>query len=169
MTRATLCRYEPPKAPGYPVGAGYVIVLGLVLLVAAIYVSLEFEPVMRRIKWSIVSGIMMVATFLYVIYRWSRDPNNTLRPWDMLLDPVTNKLSLWRFLFLTSFGEASWVLGQWQIVGVPKDADKIIYLIGTVIMGLLVKVMNGEWVDAKAGRDLTIAPTPPAPVPEVKP
>lgn len=159
MTRP-VCRYEIPKPPARVPSATVAFTAGTALLAIALYVAIEFEHQVSKVNWSIVTGIMAFGTFMYVFYLWASDPTNTVRPWDMVLDPVTNRLSLWRTLITVTFIEATWVLAQWQIVGVPKDADKIIYLIGTVMVGLLAKVANGEWTDVKAGRDPTMAAPP---------
>jgi len=160
----TECRYEP-RTPRYR--ATTMLAGGLVVLLAAIYLSVEFDAQVRRVNWAIVTGVCGGAFFFYMFYRGASDPKNTIEPWDMILDPVTRRISLWRVLILVAFALGVWTMGQWVITGdVPPDADKILYLYGTILGSLVAKVASGEWADVKANRQPVPAGSAPPPAPD---
>jgi len=165
----SVCRYEP-RTPRYE--ATKLVVLGLVVLAGAIYLSLEFETQVRRVNWGIVTGVCGAAFMVHLFWRWASSSDN-IEPLDMILDPVTRRVSLWRVLIVVAFAMGVWTMGQWVITGaVPADADKILFLYGTILGSLVAKVASGEWADVRAGRQPAPAgcpPTVPDPTPPTLP
>lgn len=157
-----VCRYQPPRRHG----AMTFLAAGLLVLAAAIYVSVAFEAQVRRVNWGIVTGVCGAAFLFYLFWRWANNSESNVEPLDMILDPVTRRLSLWRVLIVLAFAIGVWTMGQWVISGeVPADADKILWLYGTILTSLVAKVASGEWADAKANRQpvpVGYAPPPPA-------
>lgn len=142
------------------------VLIGLAVLALSIFVSVKFEDQVQRVNWAIVTGVCGFTFMVYLFWRWASDPESTLEPLDMILDPVTRRVSLWRVLICVAFAIGVWTMGQWVITGdVPADADKILYLYVTILGSLVAKVASGEWADVKANRQPIPAPDTPAPGP----
>ena len=151
------CNQRPPKRRT----AALLAIVGILVLAVAIYISVAFEAQLHRVNWATVTGVCMVSLMAYLFWHWARDPDNTVEPFDMILDPVTRRVSLWRVMIVIAFAIGIWTMAQWVITSkVPTDADKIIYLYGTILGSLIAKVASGEWADVKANRQPVPADPP---------
>lgn len=160
----TCCRCGRARTPQWQ--ATRLVLIGLAVLAAAIFVAVRYEAQVARVNWSIVTGVCGAAFMVYLFWRWASDPESTLEPLDLILDPTTLRVSLWRVLIVIAFAIGVWTMGQWVITGnVPPDSGAILTLYGTILGSLVAKVASGEWAEVKANRQPIPAPETPQPGP----
>lgn len=141
--------------------AASLTLLAVFIVAVAVYVSVEFSVQVRRVNWSIVTGVCGGAFMIHMFYQLAVDPSNTVDPLDMILDPVTRRVSLWRMMIVIMFALGVWIIVQWVISGkVPDGAGQITALYGTMLGSIVAKVASGEWADVKANRNPVPADAP---------